>query len=59
MSSVKMKEVSVIALEGRSVLVAGFDGPVIKGDGDMSYVSAGADKLFLKMSLINRLRKLP
>jgi len=46
--SVKMKEVSVLALTGRSVLNPDFVGPVIKGDGDMSYICCGCDQVLLE-----------
>jgi len=43
-----MKEVSVLALTGRSVLNPDFVGPVIKGDGDMSYICCGCDQVLLE-----------
>lgn len=48
MANVKMKEVPVIAVKGRSVVVPRFVGPAIKGSGDINYLCSSCDEVLLE-----------
>jgi hypothetical protein len=48
MADVKMKEVPVIGLIGRSVIEPSYAGPAIEGRGDVNYVCCGCGQVLLK-----------
>jgi hypothetical protein len=48
MAKVKMKEVPIMALRGRSIIDQSFVGAAVKGGGNIDYVCCGCDQVLFE-----------